>query len=158
LLGWRSIAVVAVGGAVWAAAGLPSLRGSGEYPLLAPYGMDAVMVALAVLVAMVLVRYAFRHAGPEVRRRFVAFIAPTIALILLIKLNFGSRIGFSINDPTWVVYLDTAQWLQLLLTPLLAFGVAVQMIQQREETLRLVTLGRSAEARTQPPGPTEPAG
>lgn len=148
LLGWRSIAVVALGGAVWAATGLAALRGYGAYPLLAPYGMDTAMVAVAGLAAMVLVWYAFRHAGPEIRRRFVALIAPTVALILLIKLGFSGWIDSSVRFAT-PVYLVPGQWLALLLTPLLAFGIAVLVTQQREETLRLVTLGRSLEGRTQ---------
>jgi hypothetical protein len=115
--------------------------------------MDGAMVTLAILGAIALVWYAFHRAGPEIRRRFVAFIAPTAALILLIKLSFGGWIDSS-GRFTTPVYLVPGQWLVLLLTPLLAFGVAILVIQQREETLRLVTLGRSMEAR---PAPTEPA-
>ncbi len=156
LLGWRGVAVVALAGAVWAATGLAALQGYGAWPLLAPYGMDGGMVALAVLAALALVRYAFRGAGPETRRRFVAFIAPTIALILLIKLYFGQWIETNVRFATVaVIYPDPAHQLALLLTPLLAFGIAVLVIQQREETLRLVTLGRSMEARTA--GSVEPA-
>lgn len=156
LLGWRSVAVVAMAGALWAATGLAALRGYGGYPLLAPNGMDAAMVALTVLATMALLWYAFRHTGPDARRRFVALIAPTIALILLVKLGFGGWIQSSPQFRT-PVHLVPGQWLALLLTPLLAFGIAVLVIQQREETLRLVTLGRSAEARTSQLGATEPA-
>jgi len=153
LLGWRGVAVIALAGAVWATTGLAVLQGYAVWPLLAPNGMDGGMVVLAVLAALALVRYAFRGAGPEIRRRFVAFITPTIALILLIKLYFG--LWIESNDRfTTAIYPDPAHRLALLLTPLLAFGVAVLVIQQREETLRLVTLGRSMEAR---PAPTEPA-
>jgi hypothetical protein len=157
LLGWRRVAGFALAGAAWAASGLAALWGYGIYPFLAPQGMDTVIAGIVVLAAAVLVWYEFRVAGPELRRRFAALTAPAVALIPLIKLGFGGWISSS-SLFTPQVHLTPGQWLVLLLTPLVAFGVGVLMVQRREETLRLVALGRDVDHRAQhrdEPGPAQ---
>lgn len=91
--------------------------------------------------------------GP-LRRRVVALLAPVAATLAL------TRVGFTQWEPLARPFDGTpigllpVQWVALVLTPPLTLAVAVTVVHRREQTLRLLALGRAAD-RTSPAGTVE---
>ncbi|MFU8874518.1 hypothetical protein [Micromonospora sp. SL4-19] len=104
-------------------------------------GLAAVSVAVLVSLATL---------SPAVRRRIVVMLAPVAALALLIDTAFA---GWAVSNihmghPIPLVW---GQWAALVLAPVVAFLAGVVLVRRREETLRMVALGRTAD-REQPAG------
>ncbi|MGH3728737.1 MAG: hypothetical protein ACRDTU_08285 [Micromonosporaceae bacterium] len=140
LLGWPRIGLLLAVGAVWVALGPAT-----GYPLLAPDGTDDVTVIAALVLGPALLWFLLRRVESGVLRRMVALIAPTVAVILLIKIGFAGFIQSSPRFYPTPVQLVPGQWLALALTPLLVFSAGAVLVRRQDETERLVTLGRAAE-------------
>ncbi|MFG2164565.1 hypothetical protein [Micromonospora chersina] len=93
--------------------------------------------ALAVLVAVATL------AAP-VRRRIAVLLAPVAALALVIDTALA---GWSVSTVHMghAIPLVPAQWLMLVLVPPVTFLAGVLLVRRREETLRMVALGRAAD-------------
>lgn len=93
--------------------------------------------ALAVLVAVATL------AAP-VRRRIAVLLAPVAALALVIDTALA---GWSVSTMHMghTIPLVPAQWLMLVLVPPVTFLAGVLLVRRREETLRMVALGRAAD-------------
>ncbi|MFG1656439.1 hypothetical protein ACGFIY_07920 [Micromonospora chersina] len=91
----------------------------------------AVLVAVATLTA-------------PVRRRIAVLLAPVAALALVIDTALA---GWSVSTMHMghTIPLVPAQWLMLVLVPPVAFLAGVLLVRRREETLRMVALGRAAD-------------
>ncbi|MGY0003717.1 hypothetical protein [Micromonospora sp. I033] len=99
--------------------------------------------ALAVVVAVATL------AAP-VRRRIAALLAPVAALALVID---SALAGWAVSTVHMgrTIPLVPAQWAMLVLVPPVTFLAGVLLVRRREETLRMVALGRAAD-RERPAG------
>ncbi|MFG3601454.1 hypothetical protein [Micromonospora chersina] len=101
------------------------------------YVAGLVAAALAVVVAVATL------AAP-VRRRIAVLLAPVAALALVIDTALA---GWSVSTVHMghAIPLVPAQWLMLVLVPPVTFLAGVLLVRRREETLRMVALGRAAD-------------
>lgn len=80
------------------------------------------------------------------RRRLLALLAPVAATLVLTRIGF-TEWGFLTRPftgrPTGLL---PVQWLALVLTPPLVLAVSVALVRRREQTLRLLALGRAADS------------
>ncbi|KKJ93512.1 hypothetical protein, partial [Micromonospora sp. HK10] len=85
-----------------------------------------------------------------VRRRVAVLLAPVAALALVIQ---GTLAGWATSTVHMghPIPLVPAQWAVLVLAPLVTFLAGVLLVRRREETLRMVALGRAAD-RERPAG------
>ncbi|WP_431935274.1 hypothetical protein [Micromonospora sp. RP3T] len=99
--------------------------------------------ALAVSVAVLTLAAA-------VRRRVVVLLAPVAALVLVID---GALAGWATSTAHMghVIPLVGAQWAMLALVPPVTFLTGALLVRRREETRRMVALGRAAD-RERPTG------
>ncbi|WP_319460165.1 hypothetical protein [Micromonospora sp. RTP1Z1] len=97
---------------------------------LAAAGLTA-LVALATL-------------APEVRRRIVVMLAPVATLALVIDTALA---GWAVSTMHMghTIPLVPTQWAMLVLVPAMTFLAGVLLVRRREETLRMVALGRDAD-------------
>ncbi|MCW3842017.1 hypothetical protein ONA70_18110 [Micromonospora yasonensis] len=98
--------------------------------------------ALAVLVGLATL-------APPVRRRVVVLLAPVGALALAIDTALAGWAASTVHMGH-AIPLVPAQWAMLVLVPLVTFLAGVMLVRRREETLRMVALGRAADRQ----GPT----
>ncbi|MFE9689497.1 hypothetical protein [Micromonospora sp. NPDC005806] len=100
------------------------------------------VAGLAVAVLAVLVSLA--TLAPAVRRRVVVMLAPVAALALVIDTALA---GWAVSTLHMghTIPLVPAQWAMLVLVPLVTFLAGVLLVRRREETLRMVALGRAAD-------------
>ncbi|MCZ7437389.1 hypothetical protein O7598_13365 [Micromonospora sp. WMMC241] len=161
VLGARRLAAVAAGPVV--AVGLLELNrvtsplfGGGEVSYESFYGLsagsEAVMnLYLAGLAAAGLaVGVPVLRLTPAVRRRIVVLLAPVAALALVID---GALAGWATSTVHMghVIPLAGGQWAMLVLVPPVTFLAGVLLVRRREETQRMVALGRAAD-RERPAG------
>ncbi|MFF0232624.1 hypothetical protein ACFYPH_19995 [Micromonospora sp. NPDC005252] len=99
--------------------------------------------ALIVLVALVTL-------DPGVRRRIVVMLLPVAALALVID-NALAGWATSTMYLGHTIPLVPAQWAMLVLVPPVTLLAGALLVRRREETLRMVALGRAAD-REQPAG------
>ncbi|MEU8181350.1 hypothetical protein AB0B85_00210 [Micromonospora sp. NPDC049044] len=97
--------------------------------------------ALAMLVALA-------RLHPGVRRRIVVLLLPVATLTLVIDSALAGWATSTMNMGH-VIPLVPVQWAMLLLAPPVTFLAGALLVQRREETLRMVALGRDAD-REQP--------
>ncbi|MFE9955662.1 hypothetical protein [Micromonospora sp. NPDC005299] len=85
-----------------------------------------------------------------VRRRIAVLLAPVAALALVIDTALA---GWAVSTVHMghTIALVPAQWLMLVLVPPVTFLAGVLLVRRREETLRMVALGRAAD-RERPAG------
>ncbi|WP_433280478.1 hypothetical protein [Micromonospora sp. CA-244673] len=104
-------------------------------------GLGAAALAVVVAVATL--------AAP-VRRRIAVLLAPVAALALVIDTTLA---GWSVSTMHMghTIPLVPAQWLMLVLVPPVTFLAGVLLVRRREETLRMLALGRAAD-RERPAG------
>ncbi|MEU8327467.1 hypothetical protein [Micromonospora sp. NPDC048839] len=120
------------------------------------YGIEATselvvwlyVAALAAAALAMLVALAGLDSG--VRRRIVVMLLPVAALALVIDSALAGWATSTMNM-AHVIPLVPAQWAMLVLVPPVTFLVGALLVQRREETLRMVALGRAAD-REQPAG------
>ncbi|WP_328417941.1 hypothetical protein OG470_30745 [Micromonospora sp. NBC_00389] len=95
------------------------------------------VAALAMLVALATL-------APGVRRRIVVMLLPVAALALVID---GALAGWATSTMHMghVIPLVPAQWAMLVLVPPATFLAGALLVRRREETLRMVALGRAAD-------------
>jgi hypothetical protein len=82
--------------------------------------------------------------GP-VRRRVLALLAPVVVTFLLTRAGFAYLplpAGPRDHVPAW---LEATRLVALALVPALTFAVAAAAVHRREQTLRLLALGRAAD-------------
>ncbi|MET8908726.1 hypothetical protein [Micromonospora sp. NPDC004551] len=98
-------------------------------------GLGAAALAVVVAVATL--------AAP-VRRRIAVLLAPVVALALVIDTTLA---GWAVSTVHMghAIPLVPAQWLILVLVPPVTFLAGVLLVRRREETLRMVALGRAAD-------------
>lgn len=99
--------------------------------------------ALAMVVAVVTLT-------PEVRRRIVVMLLPVATLALVIDSALAGW-ATSTMHMGHVIPLVPAQWAMLVLVAPVTFLAGALLVRRREETLRMVALGRDAD-REQPTG------
>ncbi|MEU5724130.1 hypothetical protein ABZ783_20190 [Micromonospora sp. NPDC047738] len=95
------------------------------------------VAGLAVLVSLATL-------APGVRRRVAVMLAPVAALALLIDTALAGWAASTMHMGH-VIPLVPAQWAALVLTPAVTFLAGVLLVRRREETLRMVALGRAAD-------------
>lgn len=83
------------------------------------------------------------------RRRVVALLAPVAATLALTRIGFTQWEFLARPFDGTPAGLRPVQWVALALTPPLTLAVAVTVVRRREQTLRLLALGRAAD-RTSP--------
>ncbi|MEV4655947.1 hypothetical protein [Micromonospora sp. NPDC049301] len=105
------------------------------------YVAGLVAAALAMLVAL-----ATLH--PGVRRRIVVMLLPVAALALVIDSALAGW-ATSTMHMGHTIPLVPAQWAMLVLVPAVTFLAGALLVRRREETLRMVAIGRAAD-RAQP--------
>lgn len=128
----------------------PFRESADEYPVYVLYDLEArselviwlyvagfAAAALAVLVAVATL------AAP-VRRRIAVLLAPVAVLVLVIDTALA---GWSVSTVHMghAIPLVPAQWVMLVLVPPVTFLAGVLLVRRREETLRMVALGRAAD-------------
>ncbi|MBQ0978472.1 MULTISPECIES: hypothetical protein [Micromonospora] len=87
---------------------------------------------------------------PEVRRRIVVMLLPVAALALVIDSALAGWVTSTMHMGH-TVPLVPAQWAMLVLVAPVTFLAGALLVRRREETLRMVALGRNAD-REQPLG------
>ncbi|SCE92114.1 hypothetical protein [Micromonospora mirobrigensis] len=107
------------------------------------YAAALAVLGLAVLLALATL-------APQVRRRILVLAAPVAALMLLIDTGLAGWVASNahMGHP---IPLVPAQWTGILLVPVITFLAGVLLVRRREETLRMVALGRAAD-RERPAG------
>lgn len=131
----------------------PSFRelGPGDsYTSYVLYGLEASSEALIWLyvaglaVAALVVLVGLATLTPEIRRRVVVMLAPVAALALVIDTALA---GWAVSTVHMghTIPLVPAQWAMLVLVPAVTFLAGVLLVRRREETLRMVALGRDAD-------------
>ncbi|MFI6243685.1 hypothetical protein ACIBEF_27825 [Micromonospora sp. NPDC050795] len=86
----------------------------------------------------------------EVRRRIVVMLLPVAALALVIDSALAGWVTSTMNMGH-AIPLVPAQWAMLVLVAPVTFLAGALLVRRREETLRMVALGRNAD-REQPMG------
>ncbi|MET7817656.1 hypothetical protein [Micromonospora zamorensis] len=104
-------------------------------------GLAAAALAMVIAVATL---------TPEVRRRIVVMLLPVAALALVIDSALAGWVT-STTHMGHTVPLVPAQWAMLVLVAPVTFLAGALLVRRREETLRMVALGRNAD-REQPMG------
>ncbi|MEU1678026.1 hypothetical protein ABZ422_02910 [Micromonospora zamorensis] len=104
-------------------------------------GLAAAALAMVIAVATL---------TPEVRRRIVVMLLPVAALALVIDSALAGWVTSTMHMGH-TVPLVPAQWAMLVLVAPVTFLAGALLVRRREETLRMVALGRNAD-REQPMG------
>ncbi|MEU8255598.1 hypothetical protein AB0C06_15205 [Micromonospora inaquosa] len=81
---------------------------------------------------------------PQVRRRIVVMLLPVAALALVIDSALAGWFTSTMNMGR-AIALVPAQWAMLVLVAPVTFLAGALLVRRREETLRMVALGRSAD-------------
>ncbi|MET8094235.1 hypothetical protein [Micromonospora sp. NPDC005220] len=101
------------------------------------YVAGLAVAALAMVVAVATLT-------PEVRRRIVVMLLPVAALALLIDSALAGWATSTMNMGHAIPLVPT-QWAMLVLVAPVTFLAGVLLVRRREETLRMVALGRNAD-------------
>ncbi|MEU4481014.1 hypothetical protein AB0F68_23595 [Micromonospora sp. NPDC023966] len=128
----------------------PFQESASGYPVYVLYDLEArselvIWLYVAGLAAAALaVVVAVATLAAPVRRRIAVLLAPVAALALLIDTALA---GWSVSTMHMghAIALVPAQWLMLVLVPPVTFLAGVLLVRRREETLRMVALGRAAD-------------
>ncbi|MBM0204938.1 hypothetical protein JNW90_19115 [Micromonospora sp. STR1s_5] len=107
------------------------------------YVAGLAVAALAMVIAVATLT-------PGVRRRIVVMLLPVAALALVIDSALAGWVTSTMHMGH-VVPLVPAQWAMLVLVAPVTFLAGALLVRRREETLRMVALGRDAD-REQPMG------
>ncbi|MEV0428586.1 hypothetical protein [Micromonospora sp. NPDC050495] len=110
---------------------------AGTSPVLWLYVAGLAAAGLAVLAALATL-------APPVRRRVAVLLSPVAALALVIE-NALSGWVTSTAHMGHLIPLVPAQWAVLVLAPLVTFLAGVLLVRRREETLRMIELGRAVD-------------
>lgn len=123
---------------------------SGGYRMYVLFGLEsssdlavylyAAGLAAAGLAAVV----ALASLDPPVRRRVAVLLAPIAALALLIDTALSGWAASTMHLGH-AIPLVPAQWALLVLVPVVTFLAGAVLVRRREETLRMVALGRAAD-------------
>ncbi|MFR9775653.1 hypothetical protein ACL02O_06290 [Micromonospora sp. MS34] len=116
---------------------------AGSEPVIWLYVAGLAVAGLTALAALATL-------APPVRRRIAVLLAPVGALALVIDTALN---GWAVSTVHLghTIALVPAQWAMLVLAPVVAFLAGVLLVRRREETLRMVALGRAAD-RERPTG------
>ncbi|MFI6784998.1 hypothetical protein [Micromonospora sp. NPDC050276] len=98
-------------------------------------GLAAAALAMVIAVATL---------TPEVRRRIVVMLLPVAALALVIDSVLAGWVTSTMNMGH-AIPLVPAQWAMLVLVAPVTFLAGALLVRRREETLRMVALGRNAD-------------
>ncbi|WP_327040946.1 hypothetical protein OG400_26390 [Micromonospora ureilytica] len=134
----------------------PTFDFVGEVSYQVFYGIEAsselvlwLYVAGLAAAALVMV-VAVATLTPVVRRRIVVMLLPVAALALVIDSALAGWVTSTMNMGH-TIPLVPAQWAMLVLVAPVTFLAGALLVRRREETLRMVALGRNAD-REQPAG------
>ncbi|MBY8874882.1 hypothetical protein K7640_23930 [Micromonospora sp. PLK6-60] len=128
----------------------PGFDRAGPYTVYVLYGLEAgselviwlYVAGLAVAAAAALA--AVLSLAPAIRRRIAVLLAPVAALALTIDSTLAGWVT-STAHMGHAIPLVPAQWAVLVLVPPVTFLAGVLLVRRREETLRMVALGRAAD-------------
>ncbi|MEV0155182.1 hypothetical protein AB0H57_15755 [Micromonospora sp. NPDC050686] len=101
------------------------------------YVAGLAVAAVAALVAVL-------SLAPAIRRRIAVLLAPVATLALVIDSTLAGWVT-STAHMGHMIPLVPAQWAVLVLVPPVTFLAGVLLVRRREETLRMVALGRAAD-------------
>jgi hypothetical protein len=118
---------------------------AGHLPIL-PVSLSAALFGLAVVLAAVV----GRGVPAPVRRRGLVLLAPVLAFYLVVRLALAGW-TYSNGHLGHPVYLVPIQWTLLAVVPLLVFAAGLVLVRRREQTLRLLALGRDTDRRRSDP-------
>jgi hypothetical protein len=129
------------------AAGLVAKRGAAPrgWPAVAAAGVALVLhgvvlrytgwwVVHAALpwVAVALTGLAWARQKPAVRRRMVAWAAPVLVTVPLVRVGFGGFVEHNARHPESLRFLGPVQWAALVAVPALTFWVVAELNRRRE--------------------------
>ncbi|GAA3769897.1 hypothetical protein GCM10022225_65900 [Plantactinospora mayteni] len=112
-------------------------------------------VSLLLPVGVLVVAVAVWGVPATVRRRLLVLLAPVAAVLLTVRLGLAGW-EYSNQHMGHPVYLAPVQWVLLALVPLVALALGFVGLRRREQTLRLVALGRNADRQHPDPGGPTP--
>ncbi|MFY1689883.1 hypothetical protein [Plantactinospora sp. WMMB782] len=121
--------------------------GGTESYLSNPWEVDpTVQVPISLLgpAGVLVIAFAVWGVPAPVRRRMMALLAPLAAVLLTVRLGLSGW-EYSNQHMGHPVYLQPAQWVLLALVPLATLILGFVAVRRREQTLRLVALGRDAD-------------
>lgn len=114
---------------------------------LVGYTTPLYLVAVAALLAATL------GLPAPVRRRGLVLLGPVVVVYFVVRLGLAGW-AYSNGHMGHPVYLAPIQWTLLAVVPLLTFALGLVLLRWREQTLRLVALGRDVDRhRPDPPPP-----
>ncbi|MFC6014959.1 hypothetical protein ACFP2T_01945 [Plantactinospora solaniradicis] len=88
-----------------------------------------------------------------IRRRGFVLLGPVVAVYFVVRVGLAGWM-YSNGHMGHPVYLVPIQWTLLVVVPLLTFALGLVVVRWREQTLRLVALGRDIDRhRPDPPAP-----
>ncbi|MFK3981927.1 hypothetical protein ACI2K4_16315 [Micromonospora sp. NPDC050397] len=79
-----------------------------------------------------------------VRRRIIVLLAPVVALVVVLESTLGGWAAANVHRGP-AIYLVPAQWVALATVPVLTLAIGVLLVRRREQTLRMLALGRDAD-------------
>ncbi|KAB1912349.1 hypothetical protein [Micromonospora sp. AMSO31t] len=134
----------------------PFQEAAADYPVYVLYDLEArselvIWLYVAGLAAAAVAAVAvLATLDRPVRRRIAVLLAPVVALALVIDTALAGWAASTVHMGH-AIALVPAQWLMLVLVPPVTFLAGVLLVRRREETLRMVALGRAAD-RERPAG------
>ncbi|MBF9130607.1 hypothetical protein I0C86_16805 [Plantactinospora sp. S1510] len=112
------------------------------------YTTPLYLVAVAALLAAV------PGLPAPIRRRSLVLLGPVVAVYFVVRLGLSGW-AYSNGHMGHPVYLVPIQWTMLAGVPLLTFALGLVLLRRREQTLRLLALGRDIDRHH--PDPPSPA-
>ncbi|GIG85714.1 hypothetical protein [Plantactinospora endophytica] len=110
-------------------------------------------IGLLLPVGVLVVAVAVWRVPAAVRRRLLVLLTPIVAVLLTVRYGLAGW-AYSNQQMGHPIYLEPVQWAALTVVPLAALVLGFVLLLRREQTLRLVALGRHADRRH--PHPDEP--
>ncbi|WP_444947520.1 hypothetical protein [Micromonospora ureilytica] len=114
------------------------------YGIEASSGLVVWLYVAGLAVAALVMVVAVATLTPVVRRRIVVMLLPVVALALVIDSALAGWVTSTMNMGH-TIPLVPAQWAMLVLVAPVTFLAGALLVRRREETLRMVALGRNAD-------------
>ncbi|WP_027345453.1 hypothetical protein [Hamadaea tsunoensis] len=124
----------------------PLVRAPFHVYLIYNWRLDNLPADVFLAAAAIAVLLGLRRLAPAVRLRLAAFVAPPVALIVVVHRVYA---GFAASSPRFdpPVLLTAGEWAGLVLVPLVTFLLAAAFVHRVERLAELVELGRAARRR-----------
>ncbi|GIF63533.1 hypothetical protein Ais01nite_15680 [Asanoa ishikariensis] len=110
------------------------------------HSSDAVLTTLLAILALAVLTagLAALTLPATVRWRLVVLAAPVVTLVATVKLTLS---GWAYSN-SWIghpIYLVPIQWTLLVVVPLATLALGIALAQWRDQSVRLIALGRAAD-------------